>query len=232
MAAILPTLACAQQPENNIVRGAYYALISALSGAQTMALCCYDEAYTIPTEKASLLSLRTMQILADEMGLCDTVDPLAGSYYVETLTNQMRGMIEEIMADVDARGGIVKLISEGAIQAAVSAQAYEMRKKIESGDFKKVGVNCYQMEEEGQEVAFHPFREEDTRAQIDSVNRVRARRDAALVDAALARVGADAKAGDNVMPAIMDAVKAYATVGELTNTLVAVYGRFKEPIRF
>lgn len=221
-----------EQPENNIVRGAYYALISALSGAQTMALCCYDEAYTIPTEKASLLSLRTMQILADEMGLCDTVDPLAGSYYVETLTNQMRGMIEEIMADVDARGGIVKLISEGAIQAAVSAQAYEMRKKIESGDFKKVGVNCYQMEEEGQEVAFHPFREEDTHAQIDSVNRVRARRDAALVDAALARVGADAKAGDNVMPAIMDAVKAYATVGELTNTLVAVYGRFKEPIRF
>ncbi len=221
-----------EQPENNIVRGAYYALISALSGAQTMALCCYDEAYTIPTEKASLLSLRTMQILADEMGLCDTVDPLAGSYYMETLTNQMHKKIEEIMAAVDAQGGIVKLISEGAIQAAVSAQAYEMRRKIESGDFKKVGVNCYQMEEEGQEVAFHPFREEDTRAQIDSVNRVRAQRDAARADAALARVGADAKAGDNVMPAIMDAVKAYATVGELTNTLVAVYGRFKEPIRF
>ncbi|MEE8394894.1 MAG: methylmalonyl-CoA mutase family protein [bacterium] len=223
-----------EQPENNIVRGAYYALISALSGAQTMALCCYDEAYTIPTEKASLLSLRTMQILADEMGLCDTVDPLAGSYYVETLTNQMSGKIERIMADVDAQGGIVKLISEGAVQAAVSAQAYRMHNKIESGEFKKVGVNCYrtETEEQGQDVAFHPFREEDILAQLESVNRVRTTRDSARVDAALARVGAAARAGEQTMPPIMEAVKAYATVGELTETLVAVYGRFKEPIRF
>src|SRR3970282_1309207 len=114
-----------EQPELNIVRGAYYALICALAGTQTMALCCYDEAYTIPSEYAQRISLRTMQMLIEEMGLTDTVDPLGGSYYVETLTNQMRDRMETIMAEVDAQGGIVKLVAEGAIQAQVSAQAYQ-----------------------------------------------------------------------------------------------------------
>ena len=120
-----------EQPENNIVRGAYYALISALSGTQTMALCSYDEAYTIPSEKAARISLRTMQILIEEMGLCDTVDPLAGSYYVETLTNQMEERIRATMAEVDAEGGIVRAIAEGRIQSAVSRQAFEKLKKLE-----------------------------------------------------------------------------------------------------
>jgi len=136
-----------EQPELNIVRGAYYALISALSGAQTMALCCYDEAYTIPTEYAQRLSLRTMQLLIEEMGLCDTVDPLAGSYYVETLTNQMREEMERVMAEVEVDGGIVKLISEGKIQSQVSAQAYDTQKKIQTGEMRKVGVNCHRIEE-------------------------------------------------------------------------------------
>ena len=109
-----------EQPENNIVRSAYYALISALSGTQTMALCSYDEAYTIPTEKAAEISLRTMQILIDEMGICDTVDPLGGSYYVETLTNQMEEAIKKQMDDVDKKGGITKEISTGEIQKTVS----------------------------------------------------------------------------------------------------------------
>ena len=135
-----------EQPEVNIVRGAYYALISALSGAQTMALCCYDEAYTIPTPFSQRLSLRTMQLLIEEMGLCDTVDPLGGAYYVETLTNQMRDKMEEIMAETQAEGGIVQQISDGTIQARVSRQAYEMQRKIESGEFRKVGVNCYRLD--------------------------------------------------------------------------------------
>ncbi len=221
-----------EQPENNIVRGAYYALISALSGTQTMALCSYDEAYTIPTEYSARLSLRTMQLLIEEMGLCDTVDPLGGSYYIESLTNMMRTDIEKIMADVDARGGIVKLISEGIIQAEVSAQAYQMQKAIEEGRFKKVGVNCYRMDEEEKEVAFHPYKDEDARLQIDSLDTVKAQRDAAAVQAALDRVQADAAAGINLMPAIVAAVKQYATVGEITKRLVAVYGRYQEPIRF
>ena len=105
-----------RQPENNIMRGAYYALVAALSGAQTMALCCYDEAYTIPTPKAQRISLRTMQLLIEEIGLCDTVDPLGGSYYIETLTNQMEDKIVEAMQWVDFVGGIVKAVSEGLIQ--------------------------------------------------------------------------------------------------------------------
>jgi methylmalonyl-CoA mutase N-terminal domain/subunit len=220
------------QPELNIVRGAYYALISALAGAQTMALCCYDEAYTIPTEYAQRISLRTMQLLIEEMGLCDTVDPLAGSYYVETLTNQMREKIEAIMADVDARGGIVRLIAEGRIQAEVSAQAYAMQKAIEAGEFRKVGVNCYRIDEEEHEVALHPYHEEAARAQVAALDRVRSSRDNAAVQAALARAAGDARAGANVMPAIVAAVKAYASVGEITRELVGVFGRYREPIRF
>lgn len=221
-----------EQPEMNIVRGAYYALISALSGTQTMALCSYDEAYTIPTEYSARISLRTMQILIEEMGLCDTVDPLGGSYYVESLTNLMRSDIEKIMAEVDARGGIVKLIAEGVIQAEVSAQAFKMQKAIEEGRFPKVGVNRYRIDEEEKQVDFHPYREEDARLQIDSLETIRRERDGAAVARALDRVRADAAAGVNVMPAIVEAVKAYATVGEITKRLVEVFGRYDEPIRF
>ena len=222
-----------EQPEVNIVRGAYYALISALSGAQTMALCCFDEAYTIPSEYAQRVSLRTMQLLTDEMGLADTVDPLAGSYYVETLTNQMRRKMEQTMAEVDSQGGIVKLVAEGAVQSQVSAQAYAMQKDIESGKFRKVGVNRYRVkDEEEREVQMHPYSEADTQMQIDSLNRIRGERDNVRVTAALARLAADARAERNVMPAIMDAVKAYASVGEITRELAGVYGRYQEPIRF
>ncbi|MCL4744284.1 MAG: methylmalonyl-CoA mutase, partial [Burkholderiaceae bacterium] len=215
------------------VRGAYYALISALSGAQTMALCCFDEAYTIPSEYAQRVSLRTMQLLIEEMGLTDTVDPLGGSFYVETLTNQMRDEIEREIAEIDAAGGIVKLISEGFVQAKVSEQAYRHQVDIDSGAFPKVGVNRYRMEDEPvREMEFHPYDSAGAQAQVDSLNRVRAERDEAKVRAALARVAADAREGANVMPAIVDAVKAYASVGEITKELVGVFGRYREPVRF
>ena len=222
-----------EQPEVNIVRGAYYALISALSGAQTMALCSYDEAYTIPTEYSARISLRTMQLLVEEMGLTETVDPLGGSFYVETMTNEMRAKMEEIMADTDAQGGIVKLVSEGLVQSKVSAQAYQMQRDIESGKFSKVGVNCYRNEkEEDHPVEFHPYDEEGARFQVDGLNQVRAERDAGQVETALGRLRSDAQAGRNVMPALMEAVKAYASVGEMTKELVAVFGRYREPVRF
>jgi methylmalonyl-CoA mutase N-terminal domain/subunit len=221
-----------EQPENNIVRGAYYALVSALSGTQTMALCSYDEAYTIPSKKAARISLRTMQILIEEMGLCDTVDPLAGSYYVETLTNQMEERISATMDDLDAKGGIVRAVAEGHVQNEVSRQAYERLRKLERGEIRKVGVNCYQVEEEEQHIEFHPFQENVHTEQVERLERVRAERDHAKVEQALQNVVADAKAGRNVMPAVIDAVKAYATVGELTHCLVEVYGRYEEPVRF
>lgn len=222
-----------EQPELNIVRGAYYALVAALSGAQTMALCCYDEAYTIPTEYAQRISLRTMQLLVEEIGLADTVDPLGGSWYVETLTHQMRAKMEGIMAEVDAEGGIVKLVAEGAIQAKLSAQAYRMQRAIEAGEFRKVGVNCYRSDaEEEHEVTLHPYNEEDARRQRANLEEVKRQRSAKAVAEALARVRGAAEKGENVMPAVVEAVKAYATVGEVTQALAGVYGRYREPVRF
>jgi methylmalonyl-CoA mutase, N-terminal domain len=222
-----------EQPENNIMRGAYYALVAALSGAQTMALCCYDEAYTIPTPKAQRISLRTMQLLIEEIGLCDTVDPLGGSYYVETLTNQMEDKIVEAMNWVDSVGGIVKAVSEGLIQSKVSEYAYERQKNTESGALRKVGVNCYvESNEEKPNVELHPYDEVGANEQIDNLIKIRAERDNEAVDRCLRVLRDDAVAGRNVMPAMMQAVKTYATVGEITDTLVGVYGRFVEPTRF
>jgi methylmalonyl-CoA mutase, N-terminal domain len=222
-----------EQPENNIVRGAYYALIAALSGAQTMALCCYDEAYTIPSEYAQRISLRTMQLLVEEMGLAETVDPLGGSFYVETLTNRMRAEMERIIAETDAAGGIVNLVADGTIQSRVSAQAYRMQRAIESGAFAKVGVNRYRSDREAEhQVEMHPYRADDARGQAAALATVRAERDAGAVARALACVEADARNGANLMPAILAAVKAYASVGEITQRLVSVFGRYDEPVRF
>ena len=222
-----------EQPENNIVRGAYYALIAALSGAQTMALCCYDEAYTIPSEYAQTIALRTMQLLVEEMGLAETVDPLGGSFYIETLTNRMRTEMERIIAETDAAGGIVKLISEGAIQSQVSAQAYRMQRAIESGAFPKVGVNRYRSEREAEHaVAMHPYRADDAKAQVAALNQVRSERDTLALAQALRRVEDDARSGANLMPAILQAVKSYASVGEITQRMVGVFGRYVEPVRF
>jgi len=221
-----------QQPENNIVRGAYYALASALSGTQTMALCSYDEAYTIPSEKAAKLSLRTMQILMHETGLCDTVDPLAGSWFVESTTNQMEKRILEIMDELDKQGGIVKAVAEGRVQAAVNAQAYEMEKKIQSGEFKKVGVNCFEEEEKEREVEFHPYRENEAAKQRERLDRVRSRRDGDKVRQALEAVRTAAGGSENVMPSIMDAVETYASVGEVCGVLKDVFGNYREPVRF
>ena len=213
-----------QQPENNIVRGAYYALSSALSGTQTMALCSYDEAYTIPSEHAARLSLRTMQMLMHEIGACDTVDPLAGSYFVETTTNEMERMILEVMGGLEEAGGIVPAIAEGRVQADVSRQAYELEKRIRSGDFPKVGVNCFEEDEEDREVEFHPYRAEEAEKQTARLARVRAERDEAAVARTLEALRGAAEAGDNSMPAALDAVEAYATVGEVCATLNQVFG--------
>ncbi|HEC11140.1 MAG TPA: methylmalonyl-CoA mutase [Acidimicrobiales bacterium] len=221
-----------EQPENNIVRGAYYALASALSGTQTMALCSYDEAYTIPTEHAAKISLRTMQLLIHEVGLADTVDPLAGSYFIETMTNEMEQAMVEVMDRLDAEGGIVPAIAEGRIQAEVSLQAYERERQLESGEFKKVGVNIHREEEEERDVEMHPYREEEARAQQKRLAEVKASRDSEAVSRALAAVGEAARRGDNVMPAVIDAVEIYATVGEVCGALREVYGSYREPIRF
>jgi methylmalonyl-CoA mutase N-terminal domain/subunit len=221
-----------EEPENNIVRGAYYGLISALSGTQTMALCSYDEAYTIPSKKAALISLRTMQMLVEEMGLADTVDPLAGSYYIEWLTNEFERRIMQEMTRVDAQGGMERLVADGTIQREVSRQAYLLEKKLQTGEMVKVGMNKYRQEEslEEQTVEFHEYNVAVAKEKIEGLKQLKAARDGPAVKAALDRLRNAAKGKDNLMPFILEAVKAYATVGEMTNVMKEVFGTFKEPV--
>jgi methylmalonyl-CoA mutase N-terminal domain/subunit len=221
-----------EQPENNIVRGAYYALISALSGTQTMALCSYDEAYTIPSAKAALISLRTMQILIEEMGLADTVDPLGGSYYIEWLTSEMEKRIETCLKEILDQGGMTKLVADGTIQRLVAKQAYLTEKKIQSGEIRKVGVNCYHTEEEERQVELQPYDEAAAEKQRRRVAQVRKERSSSAVESALVEVRRAAEAGDNLMPSVIEAVKVYATLGEITAVLKDVFGEFQEPVRF
>ncbi len=221
-----------EQPENNIVRGAYYALISALSGTQTMALCSYDEAYTIPSEKAALISLRTMQILIEEMGLADTVDPLGGSYYVEALTDEMEKRIESCLEDVLVKGGMVKLVADGTIQQQVARQAYQTEKKLQSGEIRKVGVNCYKINEEERRVELHPYNETAAAKQSARVARIKKERSSNEVEILLSEVRRVAEDGSNLMPPIIEAVRSYATLGEITAVLKDVFGEFEEPVKF
>lgn len=220
-----------EQPENNIVRGAYYALISALSGTQTMALCSYDEAYTIPTEKAALISLRTMQLLVEEMGIGDTVDPLAGSYYVEWLTSELEKRIVAEMERVEKEwGGIVRAVSEGLVQREVAQQAFRYEQGVQDGSIRKVGVNIYHMEEEERDVALHPYKPEQAEESIGRTAEVISTRDPESVTLALEKLRGQAAGGDNLMPVMMEAVKSYATLGEITSVLKEVFGIFQEPV--
>lgn len=225
-----------EEPENNIVRGAYYALIAALSGTQTSALCCYDEAYTIPTPKAQLISLRTMQILVEEMGLADTVDPLAGSYYIERLTSEMEKKIVAEMRRVDEEwGGIVNAVSNGLIQQQVSQQAYEHERKLQSGEIVKVGVNKYRVEDGAEnvpEIELHPYRQAAMEEQLSRLEAVKQERDPVDVESALNQVRDVCQRGQNVMPTMMRAVRAYCTLGEIIGVMKETLGEFQEPVRF
>jgi methylmalonyl-CoA mutase N-terminal domain/subunit len=221
-----------EQPENNIIRSAYYALISALSGTQTMALCSYDEAYTIPTEKAAELSLRTMQIMIHEMGICDTVDPLGGSYYVESLTDKFEHEIKNEMKKVDEWGGIEKAVASGKIQASVSKQAYIREMGIQQGDIPKVGVNIYTRKEEEKPVEFHPYNKDAANRKMEELKAIKANRNNEKVSQLLMEIKTDAEQNKNLMPTIIKAVKEYATVGEIIQAMKEVYGEFEEPKMF
>src|SRR5438128_3890634 len=224
-----------QEPENNIVRGAYIALAAALAGAQTMALPTYDEAYTIPSPKAQLIALRTMQICAEESGAADTVDPLAGSYYVEALTSAMEKRIEEELASVARMGGIVEAIRSGAIQAEVARQAYLFEQKVISGEIPRVAVNCHVGDaaaEADRDVELYAFDLKAHAAQLAKLERIRGQRDGGAVSTALRRVGEAARGREHLMYPILEAVKAYATLGEIAQAMRDVFGEHKEAVKF
>jgi methylmalonyl-CoA mutase N-terminal domain/subunit len=224
-----------EEPENNIVRGAYIALAGALAGAQTMALPTYDEAYTIPSAKAQLIALRTMQICAEESGAADTADPLGGSYYVEALTNAMEERIEAELAAVERWGGIVEAVRTGAIQAEVARQAYLHEQRVAAGETRKVAVNCHVGEgraEADRDVELYTTDATVAEAQVKKLARVRAERDAGTVASALGRLADEARGTANLMPAITECVTAYATLGEINRTLKAAFGEYREPVTF
>lgn len=220
-----------EQPENNIMRGAYYVLAAALGGAQTTALCSFDEAYSIPTERSTLLSLRTLQILMDETGLRDTVDPLAGSYFIETLTKQMEEKILSEMAEIENLGGIVKGIAAGDVQRRVAQQAYEYEKRLQSGEAVKVGVNKY-VEGDNMEVELHQYDNSWAKRQIEKLKELKRTRNNTEVKKTLDALHAAAKGNSNVMPFLVDCCKAYATVGEMADVFRDVFGEFDEPSLF
>ena len=216
------------QPENNIIRGAYYALAAALGGAQTTALCSFDEAYTIPTPRAALLSLRTLEILMEEVGLRDTVDPLAGSYFIETLTKQMEEKILAEMKEIEDMGGIVRAVAQGYIQRKVAREAYEFEKAVQEGELIKVGVNKY-VEGEEEDVALHEYREESAEEKIKELKVLRQERSSQDVSRSLKALETAVKNKKNVMPFLVDCCQAYCTVGEMTRVFKEAFGEFEEP---
>jgi methylmalonyl-CoA mutase N-terminal domain/subunit len=217
-----------EQPENNIIRGAYYGLAAALSGAQTTALCSFDEAFTIPTPRAALLSLRTLEILMEEVGLRDTVDPLAGSYFIETITKEMEDKIKEEMLRVQKTGGMTKAISSGYIQREVAMQAYDFEKSLQNGEIIKVGVNKY-AEGDQPDVELHEYDDSWVNTQISRLKELRRTRDNREVNRSLKSLQKTAKSGNNVMPDLVDCCRAYATVGEMTAVFRDVFGEWDEP---
>jgi len=219
-----------EQPENNIMRSAFYALGAALSGAQTTALCSFDEAYTIPTPRAALLSLRTLEIIMDEVGLRDTVDPLAGSYFIETVTKQMEEKILEEMAAIQAVGGMVAAVSSGFIQRKVARQAYEFEKGLQSGEYVKVGLNKYTEDDDVvPEVDMHEHNEKWVDLQIKRLAELKRTRDNAAVKNCLNDLERGIQNGKNVMPLLVACCREYATVGEMSAVLRNVFGEWQEP---
>ena len=213
-----------QQPLNNIARIAFYALAAALAGSQSMNLPCFDEAYAIPTDEAIRTSLRIQQIIGYEIGIPDVADPLGGSYYVEALTDSFEKEIMAEMERIESLGGILRCVEEGTIQKQLANQAYEVQKKFESGALIKVGVNRFQIDEEDRELEVFEVDPKTLSRQVSRLKQVKADRDNAGVTRALKVLKSAAVEKKNLMPSILDAVRGYATVGEMVNTLKEVYG--------
>jgi methylmalonyl-CoA mutase, N-terminal domain len=215
----------AQQVENNVVRVAYQALAAVLGGTQSLHTNGKDEALALPTEKSVRTALRTQQILAHETGAADTIDPLAGSYYVEALTDDIEEEAFEILREVDDRGGMLQAVEDQWVQRQIQDVAFERQREIEEGERVIVGVNEYRVDEEP-EMEIEEVTEEDQQRQIDGLETVRAQRDDEAVESALAALEEAARGQENVMPHILDAVKAEATIGEICDVLREVFGEY------
>jgi methylmalonyl-CoA mutase N-terminal domain/subunit len=221
----------AQQPLNNLTRVAIQALAGVLGGSQSLHTDAYDEAWAVPSEEAALLALRQQQILAEESGAANTVDPLGGSYFVETLTNQTEQAAWAYLKRIDDLGGMVRAIEAGYPQAEIADAAYAQARALEEHERETVGVTTFADPDEALSIPLLEISAEQERRHLDRLVRTRAERDASAHARALARLRDEAARGDvNLMPAIIEAVQAYATIGEMCNLLRAVYGEYKEPL--
>jgi len=216
----------AQQPDNNIVRVTLQALAAVMGGTQSLHTNSRDEALSLPTEESARIALRTQQIIANESGVADTVDPLGGSYYVEELTDKMEEEIQVYLDQIKEIGGAVQAVEEGFMQREIQQNAYETQKRIEKEEEVIVGLNKYKLDEEVNPDLLK-VDEALEQAQIDSIQATRTNREQTAVDHALAAIRKAAKTQNvNLIPFILDAVKVYATIGEICNVLRDEFGEY------
>jgi methylmalonyl-CoA mutase N-terminal domain/subunit len=215
----------AQQPENNIVRTALEALAAVLGGTQSLHTNSFDEALSLPTERAAKIALRTQQVIAHESGAADTADPLGGSYFVEALTGEIERRAEEYLQKIDGMGGAVAAIEAGWIQDEIHEAAYRIQQRVESGDRVVVGVNRYEEADE-EPVELQRIDEEQVRLQGERLRRLREGRDAGAVERALKEIEETARGTDNLLYPMREALKARATLGEVSDALRRVFGEY------
>src|SRR5215472_8135949 len=219
----------AQQPENNIVRTAIQALAAVLGGTQSLHTNSFDEALALPTEQSARIALRTQQIVAYESGVAQTIDPLAGSYFVESLTNEIEKQARVYLDKINALGGMLKAIERGFVQHEIQNAAYEYQQQVDRLEAVVVGVNRFTIDQEHQ-VPIQRIDENLERKQVERLRALRIRRDPGPWKEALKQVEEAARQTSNLMPYIMRAAEAYATVGEISDTLRKVFGEFKEAV--
>jgi methylmalonyl-CoA mutase N-terminal domain/subunit len=216
----------AQQPENNVVRTAYEALAAVLGGTQSLHTNSFDEALALPTEHAVKIALRTQQILGYETGVPDTADPLAGSYFVESLTSEIEARATEYLDKIEGMGGAVAAIEQSFYQDEIHQAAFRIQQGIESGDRVVVGVNRFRDPEE-RPVEIQRIGEEEVARQVSRVRQLRASRDQTAVDKALAAVEAAARGTENLLPPMKEALGVRATLGEVSDVLREVFGEYQ-----
>ncbi|MGH9705059.1 MAG: methylmalonyl-CoA mutase family protein, partial [Candidatus Acidiferrales bacterium] len=219
----------AQQPENNIVRVALQALAAVLGGCQSLHANGLDEALALPTEMAAQIALRTQQIIAYESGVANTADPVGGSYAIEKLTDEIEAGAQDYIRKIDAMGGMLKAIDAGFVQGEIQKSAYDYQQAVERGDQVVVGVNRFTSDDE-KTIPTLRLDPEIENSQVRRLQALRARRDAALWQKALAEVERRATGPENLMPAILAAVESFATVGEISDALRRAFGEYQESV--
>jgi methylmalonyl-CoA mutase N-terminal domain/subunit len=219
----------AQQPEVNVVRTTIQALAAVLGGTQSLHTNSMDEALSLPTEAAARIALRTQQVIAHESGVADTVDPLAGSYAIEELTNQLEERANAYIAKIDDLGGMLKAIETGYVQREIQDSAYDYQRAVENEDAIVVGVNRFQTDQT-EPIPILKIDERIEREQVERLKAVRAKREAAAADSALSNLSEAASGTENLLPHILTCVESHVTVGEISHSLRKVWGEYQEAV--